>query len=166
MTKFVRLAPACFGAISLAFCATNAFAQTTTSTFTSQIIIQNQCVIQSTNTLDFGTQGVLTANVDVTADIGVLCTSGAAYNIRLNAGSTAGGSIATRLMTDGTNNVSYQMFRNAARTQNWGESDGTDTVSSTGTGSAQTHTVFGRVPPQTTPPAATYTDTVTVTVAY
>lgn len=141
-------------------------AQTTTANFTAQIVIQDECVIQTTNTLDFGTHGVLDANVDASADIGVQCTNGAAYNIRLNGGATAGGTIATRLMANGGNTVAYQMYRDAGRSQNWGETDGTDTLASTGTGSVQTHTIFGRVAPQATPASATYTDTVTITVAY
>jgi spore coat protein U-like protein len=48
----------------------------------------------------------------------------------------------------------------------WGITIGTDTVSATGNGAAQTHTVYGRVPAQTTPAPATYSDTVTVTVTY
>ena len=48
----------------------------------------------------------------------------------------------------------------------WGTTIGTDTVTGTGNGTAQAITVYGRVPPQTTPPAATYNDTVNVTVTY
>ena len=48
----------------------------------------------------------------------------------------------------------------------WGNTVGTDTVSATGSGASQAYTVYGRVPMQTTPAAATYTDTITVTVTY
>ncbi len=53
-----------------------------------------------------------------------------------------------------------------ARTTVWGVTVGTDTVTGTATAHAQTLTVYGRVPPQTTPPAAVYNDTVNVTVTY
>ncbi len=43
---------------------------------------------------------------------------------------------------------------------------GTVTVSGTGTGSAQNQTGYGRVPPQATPAAGTYTDTITATVTF
>lgn len=52
------------------------------------------------------------------------------------------------------------------RTTVWGNTVGTDTVSATASGSAQSHTVYGRVPPQTSPAPASYTDTITVTVTY
>ena len=69
-------------------------------------------------------------------------------------------------MENGGTPVNYNMYRDAARTLNWGETDTVDTVDATGTGSAVTHTVYGRVPPQATPAANTYTDTVTVTVNF
>lgn len=141
-------------------------AATTTDTFTAQIIIQDDCDIVSVANLDFGTQGVLAANVDATAALSVQCTNGTTYDIGLDNGTTAGGTIATRLMTDGVNTVSYQMFSDAGRTTNWGETIGADTIASTGTGAAQAFTIYGRVPIQTTPAAATYTDTVTVTVTF
>jgi spore coat protein U-like protein len=62
--------------------------------------------------------------------------------------------------------VGYQLYSNAARTAVWGTTIGTDTVAGTGNGNAQALTVYGRVPPQTTPPAAVYNDTVNVTVTY
>ncbi|EEF26199.1 conserved hypothetical protein [Ricinus communis] len=40
------------------------------------------------------------------------------------------------------------------------------TVAGTGTGNAQLLTIYGRVPPQTTPSSGTYTDTVVVTLTY
>ncbi len=69
-------------------------------------------------------------------------------------------------MINGTNTVGYQLYQNAGRTTVWGNTPGTDTVPGTGSGASQTLTVYGRVPPQTTPPAATYNDSVTVTVNY
>jgi spore coat protein U-like protein len=144
----------------------NANASTATGSFNSTITIQSNCQVVSTNTLNFGTQGLLTANNDASATFAVQCTNTTPYNVGLNAGSTAGGSIATRLMTSGSATVSYKMFSDSGRTTNWGNTVGTDTVSGTGNGSSQTLTVYGRVPAQTTPAAATYTDSVTVTVTY
>jgi len=143
-----------------------AFSATNSSSFTSQIIIQADCQIISTNTLDFGTQGVLTANVDSTATFDVQCTNTTTYDLQLNQGTTAGGTIGTRKMVNGGATVDYMMYRDASRTLNWGVTNGTDTVAGTGNGLAQTITIYGRVPAQSTPAAATYTDTVTVTVEF
>ena len=43
---------------------------------------------------------------------------------------------------------------------------GGNAVSKTADGTVQSTQVFGRVPPQNTPTAAVYTDTVTITVTY
>ena len=68
-------------------------------------------------------------------------------------------------MASGANRITYGLFRNSARTQGWFNTAGT-TQAGTGTGSAQTLPVYGRVGAQTTPPPGTYSDTVTVTVTY
>ena len=143
-----------------------ASASTATGSFNSTVTIQANCQVVSTNTLNFGTQGLLAANTDASATFAVQCTNSTAYNIGLDAGTTVGGTVATRLMTSGSATVSYKMFSDSGRATNWGNTVGTDTVSGTGNGSSQTLTVYGRVPAQTTPAAATYTDTVTVTVTY
>jgi spore coat protein U-like protein len=144
----------------------SAFAATATTTFQSQIVIQAQCIIISASTLDFGTQGVLSANVDQTSTIAVQCTNTTPYNIGLDAGTGAGASVATRKMTSGGATVSYSLYTDAGRSTVWGNTVGTDTVSATGNGASQSTTVFGRVPVQTTPAPGTYNDTVTVTVTY
>jgi spore coat protein U-like protein len=47
----------------------------------------------------------------------------------------------------------------------WGDSGG-ERVSATGTGTAQSISVIGKVPPQDTPPPGLYKDTVVVTITY
>jgi spore coat protein U-like protein len=69
-------------------------------------------------------------------------------------------------MTSGGVTVNYSLYSDSGRATNWGNTVGTDTVSSTGTGALQSFTVYGQVPAQTTPAPATYTDTITVTVTY
>ena len=66
-------------------------------------------------------------------------------------------------MLNGATPVNYALYRDASRTLNWGNTVGTDTVSGSGNGTAQTLTVYGRVPAQTTPAAGVYNDSVTVT---
>lgn len=151
---------------SFLFLENSAFSATDSDTFTSQIIIQADCQIVSTNTLDFGTQGVLIANVDTTATFDVQCTNTTAYNLQLNQGTTVGGTVATRKMINGAATIDYRMYRDASHTLNWGVTNGTNTITGTGNGAAQTITIYGRVPIQTTPAAGIYTDTVTVTVEF
>jgi spore coat protein U-like protein len=160
--RFSPLAIVC----AIAGAETQSLAATATGTFASRIVIQAECQVVTTNTLDFGTTGVLLTNVDQTATFQVQCTNTTTYNIGLNAGTTSGGTTATRKMTSGSATIDYKLFSDSARTTNWGNAVGTDTVSGTGSGSASTYTIYGRVIAQTTPAPATYTDTVTITVTY
>ncbi|MEF9387891.1 spore coat protein U domain-containing protein [Ralstonia solanacearum species complex bacterium KE056] len=66
-----------------------------------------------------------------------------------------------------TQTVGYNLYTSSAYTTAWGDGSGSSsTVAGTGTGLAQSTTVFGRLPAQTTPQAGTYTDTIIVTVTY
>ena len=69
-------------------------------------------------------------------------------------------------MTFSGANVTYGLYRDAARSLAWGSTIGTNTASGTGTGLTQTQTVFGRMPTQTTPKPGAYSDSVVVTVGY
>jgi spore coat protein U-like protein len=62
--------------------------------------------------------------------------------------------------------VTYELYRDVNRSQRWGSTVGTDTLSGTGNGNAQSATVYGRVAPQATPSPSAYTDTITVNVTY
>ena len=141
-------------------------ASTVTQNFTVQMTVTSACVINSASTLNFGNSGVLVANVDNTSTLQVQCTNTTPYNIGLDAGTGSGASVAVRKMTNGANAINYSLYTTAARTTVWGNTFGTDTVAGTGNGASQSYTVYGRVPAQTTPVAATYTDTITVTVTY
>lgn len=141
-------------------------AATTTSSFTVQITITASCTIVSAGALNFGSSGVLAANVDQASTLQVQCTNTTPYNIGLDAGTGTGATVAVRKLTNGGDTINYSLYSDAGRTTVWGNTVGTNTVASTGTGAAQNFTIFGRVPPQTTPAPATYSDTITVTVTY
>jgi spore coat protein U-like protein len=133
---------------------------------TVQVSITATCTINSASALNFGTQGVLAANVDQTSTIQLTCTNTTPYNIGLNAGTGTGATVATRKLTSGANTINYTLYSNSGRTTVWGNTVGTDTVAATGNGAAQNYTVYGRIPPQTTPAPGNYADTITITVTY
>jgi spore coat protein U-like protein len=140
---------------------------TATSQFQVTLTLQAECKLTSASTLAFGTSGVIQTAITATSTINVQCTNTTPYNIGLNAGLGSGATVTTRTMTGGVGTaIAYQLFRDTARTQNWGITVGTDTLSGTGNGAVQPYTVYGSVPPQTTPAAGNYTDTVQVIVTY
>lgn len=151
----------------LAILAGQAQAATATATLGVSVTIAAACTV-STTALAFGTQGVLAANVDQTGSVILTCTKNTAYNIGFDQGAN-GASVAARMMKGGATNtdlINYSLFRDAARTSNWGNTVGTDTLAGTASGAAQTLTVYGRIPVQATGTAGAYTDTVNVTVTY
>lgn len=141
-------------------------ATTTSTTFTVSVTLAATCTINSASALNFGNQGILSANVDQTSTIQVTCTNTTPYNIGLDAGTGTGATVATRKLTSGGATVNYTLYSDSGRTTVWGNTIGTNTVAATGNGTGQNYTVYGRVPSQTTPAPGTYTDTITVTVTY
>jgi len=136
-----------------------------TTAFTVSVTLSSSCSVSATP-LNFGTAGVLSANVDATTNLSVACTYTTPYSVSLSAGAAPGATTSTRAMTQGSSEVFYSLFQNSARTVNWGANVGVDTVAGTGTGSAQSIPVYGRVSPQTTPTLGNYSDTVVVTVNF
>jgi len=150
-----------------------ASATTQTTTFTVSVSIAASCTISASN-LAFGPQGVLAANVDQTSTLTVQCTNTTPYTVGLDNGINFS---TTRRMKDtgaGTTFVSYGLYTDAARANAWTTTTSTTTCTGgtntcaigTGSGSNQTITVYGRIPPQTTPAPATFNDTVTATITY
>lgn len=157
-TAYVLLAPDCSTVTSNA----------TALSFIVTAPVINDCTLSATN-INFGASGVLNGALTATGTLSVACTNNDAYSISLSAGSGVGATVADRRMTKGggTEQVKYQLYSNAALTIPWGDgSNGTALVSAFGNGSNQAITVYGRVPPQTTPSAGTYTDTIVATIVY
>jgi spore coat protein U-like protein len=139
-----------------------------TSNFDVTLKILANCVIAA-NPLDFGqSQGVLASAVTVNTTINVTCSSTTLYNVGLNAGTGTGSSTTTRYMSgtgSNTGTVQFNLFQTAGAT-NWGNTQGTDTKSGTGTGVAQAITVYGQIPAQSTPAPDNYKSTITATVYF
>jgi spore coat protein U-like protein len=143
-------------------------ATTTPITFTVTATVADACSVSATN-LAFGAYVPASAlPVDGTSTVTVTCTLAAPYNVRLNEGTASGASVTTRQMvrSGGSELLSYALYRDAARTLNWGKTDSTDTLTSIGTGLAVGHTVYGRIPASQNVPSGSYSDTITVTISY
>jgi spore coat protein U-like protein len=144
---------------------------TTTTTFAVTATVLSTCSTTAT-ALPFGAYtpgaGALTAN----STISVKCTKSTPYTVALNAGSTAGGAFAQRLMASGVNTLQYNLFTTAAFGTVFGDgTGGTGTNAGTGAGvaTANTVTVYGQLLDSAANQAsvpASYSDTITVTVSY
>jgi spore coat protein U-like protein len=147
---------------------TGAFASTVTTSFQVQANVNAQCSISAVN-LTFPAVDPLSSQTDGATTVSVKCTKNSAYTVGLNAGTTAGSTIAQRLMANGADLMDYNLYTDAGRSSIWGNSAGS-WVSGTGAGmgTAQVLNVYGRVAAgQTNLAVGTFTEpTVTVTVTY
>jgi spore coat protein U-like protein len=145
-------------------CATLA-SPTGTAPFTVSATVVSSCSVSAT-TLDFGSTGFLAANVDSTNSLSVTCSNTVPYAILLDGGLSGATDPTLRKMKKGAEAVTYGLYQDMTRSQPWGSTKGTNTVSGTGSGFPQSYTVYGRVPPQSTPSPGTFTDTIVVTISY
>lgn len=141
--------------------------------FTNGATIPANCVIDTLGNIVFGTYDPAAAgNIDVSTDLKHRCTRNTAYTVSLSTG--ASGSFANRTMPSAganTDVLTYNLYQDGARTLIWGDgTGGTTTVSGTAAGMALvnqiTNTIFGRLPPSQDVSADSYSDTITLTIAY
>ena len=151
------------GTLAFGLSAGPAVAQTATTTFQVTATVQATCLIAATD-LAFGAYTGVQA--DATSTITITCTNTTTWNIGLNAGTAPGATVTTRRMLNGAAQLAYALFRDPARTLNWGTTIGTDTLSGTGTGIATPLTVYGRVTAAQFPAPGGYVDTITATITF
>ncbi len=135
--------------------------------FTVQVVNTASCTVAAT-AMNFGNITTLATQRDATSTITVNCTRGIDYTLGLSNGSGGGTGPTSRRMTNpGTASfVTYGIYRNAGRSQPWGNTPGTDTESRRANGNAQNFTAYGRIPVQAEARSFTYTDTIIATITY
>jgi spore coat protein U-like protein len=146
-------------------------AATTTTTFAVTATVQSTCSATATP-LAFGAYTPGAGPLAQNSTISVKCTKSTPYTISLNKGTTAGGTVAQRLMAAPGGTLQYNLYTSATFASVFGDGTlGSVTVPGTGAGLATAHTVtvFGQLLDsafnQATVPGS-YTDTITVTVTY
>jgi spore coat protein U-like protein len=127
--------------------------------------VQATCVIGSIDALAFGTYVQGAGAKTALGTINLNCGTNIAYSVRLSGlvGST------NRTMTAGANALQYQIYRDSAYQNVWGETDSLNTVDGSGTGLSASIPVYGRIAdggPNLTAAPGLYNAVVTVTVAY
>jgi spore coat protein U-like protein len=151
----------------------NVNAATTATTFNVSATVAANCLASAT-ALNFGTYTPSGGNAVANTTIAVRCTKNTAFTVALNGGSTTGGTIAQRLLSDGSgNSLQYNLYRDAAFTQLFGDGTTGTTAAGVGNGmavaSAVAVSVYGRLQDTASnqeQPAGAYTDLINVTVTY
>lgn len=134
--------------------------------FTASARVVNDCTISATN-MNFPTTGLLDEPLQARSSLTVRCTNGNAWRLSLSGGGSA--DVQARRMQggDGTGSVSYQLYTDSARSTIWGDGRaGTAMVTGTGSGKAQSVSVYGEVPAQDTPAPGAYQDTIIATIMF
>jgi spore coat protein U-like protein len=141
-----------------------------TTTFGVSATVLKTCSVAA-NALGFGNYtpaaGALAANTTVN----VKCTKGTPFTVALNGGTTTGGTITQRLMTNGTDTLQYNLYTSGAFATLFGDGTTGSTMPGTGIGlaTAVALTVFGSLPDSAANQAVStgaYADTISVTVTY
>jgi spore coat protein U-like protein len=149
-----------------------ALAATDTVQFQVRLVITESCDIQTVaaTDMDFLTHARSEHGpVDAEGSLVVNCSAGTPYTIGLDAGANSTTATASadnrRMISDNGDFLPYGLYRDAGRTLFWGDVIGADTLAGTGSGSAESIPVYGRVL-SINAPAGTYADTVTATITY
>lgn len=105
--------------------------------------------------------------LNATSTVAVTCTPGTVASVTMDAGQNAGSATAFggRALKFGTSTLPYQIYKDGARTQVWGDgtNGGSQAMTLTGIG---TLTAYAQIPAGASVAAGAYSDTVNVTVSF
>lgn len=144
---------------------------------TANFVVPTLCQLNSTSNVDFGNiNDIGTASRDYTTQgaVNTTCNYGTPYTIYLGDGNNRISGGFRRMANSNNEFIPYQLYKDAAYSSVWDATGGVASiggaggVSGTGSGNAQTTTVYGKIPQGTTiasRPGA-YSDNVVVTVTY
>ncbi|WP_224242344.1 Csu type fimbrial protein [Hyalangium gracile] len=147
----------------------SALAGTATANMSVSATVSNSCTI-STTALAFGAFSPTSGQPgNGTSSVSVTCTQDAPLSIMLGEGSYADAASSPdaplRRMNFGTSYLNYELYQDAALTTLWGDSSNSG-KGSIGTGSAENHTVYAKIPSGQNVPAGAYADTLLATVSF
>ena len=151
---------------------TQSHADKGTSVLNVSATVKHYCSI-GTNPMTFGVYDGVVANasnaLEATATVISTCTSGTEALITMNAGASEGSGsddVPVRRMTSEAGDyLVYQVYSDVSRETVWGNTTPTG-VALTGTGSPQTHKVYGIIPSAQMVPEGDYNDQIIVTITY
>jgi spore coat protein U-like protein len=166
-SKLSRYLTALIFFISIIFLPLPVFAVQTTGLLAVSATVLSVCGVAATP-LAFGNYSATnTSPTDATAVVTALCTAGVSYTLAMDGGLGSGGTVTSRVLTNGLNTLNYTVYSNAGRTTIWGDgTNSTSTVSGTAGLLPQTYTAYGRISAGQQSAAGVYLDAITVTLTY
>lgn len=135
---------------------------TDTDTLSVTATVQNACALNG-GTMAFGQYlSGQTTNLDATGQINYANCSGT-LSFELDGGQS--GDVNARKMLSGSNQLTYQLYRNSTRNAIWGTGANAQGLQLLQPLSGKID-VYGRIPSGQAVPAGTYTDTVNITLTF
>ena len=146
-------------------------------TLTANFVVPTLCQLNSTSTVDFGNIndiGITKRDYTTQGAVNTTCNSGTPYSIYLGDGNNRISGGFRRMANSNNEFIPYQLYKDSNYSSVWDATGGVASiggaggVSGTGSGNAQTTTVYGKIPQGTTIASrpGSYSDSVVVTVTY
>jgi len=153
---------------------------TRTATFMVSVMVDNDCLITSSNGLNFGhvagrlgaSTGAWSAQTEQVTHFSVSCSKNTRYTLYLDKGSAVNSTVNMRLMAGNTpgnaDQLQYQLYLDPAYSTIWGDgsSGSTSSMGGVGTGGIQDYTVYGRILSQDMPNADLYSSMITASLTF
>jgi spore coat protein U-like protein len=152
--------------VAVLLCASPAHAASGTGQFNTTVTVVNNCSIDAAD-LAFGNYSASSGfPMSASTTLSVTCTSTVPYTVAMDGG--VSGQPAARAMNDGASHtLNYGLYTTSAYATPLGDgTNATSTLAGVGTGLAQSLTVYGRIPASQFVTPGSYSDRITVTVAY
>jgi len=135
-----------------------AMAATATGSLNVTAAVTPSCRVTGTTAINFGSYDPTdTSPKDAAGDFTFRCTKGTAYNLYITG---------TRQMTDGTNNLGFEIYSDATRTTAYPSALAGAISGTSANNAANTQNLYGRISAEQDVPAGAYSKSLTVTVEY
>ncbi|RSO30882.1 Csu type fimbrial protein [Acinetobacter lactucae] len=144
---------------------------------TANFVVPSLCQLNSTSNVDFGNIndiGITKRDYTAQGAVNTTCNFGTPYSIYLGNGNNRISGGFRRMVNSNNEFIPYQLYKDSNYSTVWDATGGVTSVggvggvSKTGTGSAQSTPVYGKIPQGTSIASrpGTYSDSVVVTVTY
>ena len=155
-------------ALALLAMAGQSFAASQTANFQVAATVTASCVVTASNIAFGSITPAANGEATATGTITSTCSKSVPFTLKISAGSSNDAAARTMAGTDVTNTdkLAYMLFTGTGNLWGDGVAAGTTYVSLTGTGEAQTSTVYGALSLNQYLKPDTYTDNLTVTLEY
>jgi spore coat protein U-like protein len=140
-----------------------------THNFSTQVHVNVSCVIKSYQPMLWPIlSGTFLTNINnTTGSVTTQCTKGASYTVGINNGQNYNYILQTRRLADQGHYVQYSIYSDQGYLIPWGNVGTSNALSLVGTGLAQTHTLYARIPKgQSSVPPGNYQDSLIVSLDF